>query len=89
MAVDLPSMKCVEFGDFSQDVFVMDDFKRSECVRNYEITYVTDGPFSLVQTALSGPDNGIRNLGWGVALLIVGYSLALASLAWLLIDLFD
>jgi hypothetical protein len=68
----------------------MDDFKRSECVRNYKITYVTDGPFWLVHTASPGPDDGILNdMGWGAAaLLIVGSSLAIASIAWFLIGLF-
>jgi hypothetical protein len=64
----------------------MDDFKCSECVRNYEMT---DGPFSLVHTASTGPDSGILNdRGRGVvALLIVGSTLALASLAWFVIGL--
>jgi hypothetical protein len=51
---------------------------------------LTDGLFSLVHTASQGPDDGFRNeIGWGAgALLIVGSSLALASLAWFLVGLF-
>jgi hypothetical protein len=52
--------------------------------------YLSDGLFSLVRTASRGPDEGFLNeIGWGAtALLIVGSSLALASLAWFLIGLF-
>jgi hypothetical protein len=48
--------------------------------------YLTDRPF----TASTGPDDGIlKEIGWGAAaLLIVGSSLALASLAWFLVGLF-
>jgi hypothetical protein len=51
---------------------------------------LTDEPPSLVHTASQGPDDALQNeLGWGAAtLLIVGSSLALASLAWFLIGLF-
>jgi hypothetical protein len=52
--------------------------------------YLTDRRFLLVQTASRGPDDPfLKEIGWGVAaLLIVGASLALASLAWFLIGLF-
>jgi hypothetical protein len=52
--------------------------------------YLSDGLFSLVRTASQGPDDGFLNeIGWGAAaLLIVGSSLALASLAWFLVGLF-
>jgi hypothetical protein len=57
----------------------MDDFTSSECVRNYEIKYFTDEPLD---------DGFLTEIGWGAtALLIVGGSLALASLAWFLIGL--
>jgi hypothetical protein len=46
----------------------MDDFKSSECVRNYEIKYFTDEPFSLVHTAPPGRDEGfLTEIGWGAA----------------------
>jgi hypothetical protein len=52
--------------------------------------YLSDGLFLLVRTASRGPNDGFLNeIGWGAAtLLIVGSSLALASLAWFLIGLF-
>jgi hypothetical protein len=53
--------------------------------------YLTDGLFLLVHTALRGPadDGFLDEIGWGAAaLLIVGASLALASIAWFLIGLF-
>jgi hypothetical protein len=53
--------------------------------------YLTDGLFLLVHTASRGSaDDGLlKETGWGAAaLLIVGASLALASLAWFLIGLF-
>jgi hypothetical protein len=58
---------------------------------NYEImSNLTDEAPWLIHTAFSEPDDGIRKgIGWGAAaLLIVGSSLALASLAWFLIGLF-
>ena len=52
--------------------------------------YLSDGLFLLVRTTSRGPDDGFLNeIGWGAAtLLIVGSSLALASLAWFLVGLF-
>jgi hypothetical protein len=52
--------------------------------------YLSDGLVLLVRAASRGPDERFLNeMGWGAAaLLIVGSSLALASLAWFLIDLF-
>jgi hypothetical protein len=51
--------------------------------------YLSDGVFRMVRTALRGPDDGfLKEIGWGTAaLLILGMSLALASLAWFLVGL--
>jgi hypothetical protein len=52
--------------------------------------YLTDRLFSLGDIASRGTDDRFPNeIGWGAAaLLIVGVSLALVSLAWFLIGLF-
>jgi hypothetical protein len=52
--------------------------------------YLTDGLFLLVCAASRRPDEGFLNeIGWvAAALLIVGSSLAIASIAWFLIGLF-
>jgi hypothetical protein len=50
---------------------------------------LTNEPLSLVHIASPEPDDGLNEIGWGAAtLLIVGSSLALASLAWFLVGLF-
>ena len=51
---------------------------------------MTDRLVSLILTASPEPDDDMLNqIGWGaVALLIVGASLAVASVAWFLIGLF-
>jgi hypothetical protein len=50
---------------------------------------LTDEPLSLVHTASPGPDDGLNEIGWAAAtFLIVGSSLALASIAWFLVGLF-
>ena len=61
---------------------------RGEVSKNYKIMlYVTDGLFSLASPEPN--DSFLNEIGWGAAaLLIVGASLALASLAWFLIGLF-
>ena len=49
--------------------------------------YVTGGLFSL--TSPEPDDSFLNEIGWGAkALLIVGYSLALASFVWFLVGLF-
>jgi hypothetical protein len=52
--------------------------------------YLTDRLFLSVRTDSPGPDDGfLTEIGWGAAaLVIIGASLALASLAWFLVGLF-
>jgi hypothetical protein len=48
-----------------------------------------DELLSLVHTASPGPDDDLNEIGWGAAtFLIVGSSLALASIALFLVGLF-